>query len=260
VVPRPLGLALLLGVWASSGCGQALPPHGRQLLLRSYDACRQAEYSEVVRHTDRFLREFRRGPRQDEALYLRGYAYAKLVEPTKAQADLRQAFNRSSHSELKAKASLALAELALEAADAATAEQWYRASLSLEDRRGPADRAYFQLGVLLQQQGRWHEADIQFSRLVFFFEREAVARLARDRMQCRAWTIQAGCFEDRVRAEGLAARLTREGLAASAAPVLTAGRLVYAVQVGRHAMYEQARAELAGVARHAEGAVVAATR
>jgi tetratricopeptide (TPR) repeat protein len=192
-------------------------------------------------------------------MYLRGLAHAQMLQAPQAQADLEAAMDRSGHAELKAKAAAALGELAMSAGDAASAQQWYCKSLALEDRRSPADQAYFQLGLILQRQGQWQQADIQFSRLVFFFEGE-LARQARQRMQSRAWTVQAGCFDSRTRAQGLADRLNQANLAASVAPVLEQGKLAFSVQVGRYNTYEQAQAQLPAVARLAQGAQVVVTR
>lgn len=251
---RPLGLMVFGLLLTLAGCGPSPSPTGRNLLLQSYQASRDSDFPRVVGLTNRYLDEFRRSNRADEALYLRGHAYCRMIEPERARADLLEALDRSSHTELKANAALALGELAMESGQLDEAQQWYTRSLALEDRKGPAERAYLQLGVILQRQGRWNDADIQFSRLAYLFEGPS-ARQARERMFSRAWTVQAGCFADRGRADNLAAQLLKGGLTPTVKPALTDSGMATAVQVGRYATYDEALAQLATV-RAAAGRAV----
>ena len=87
-----------------------------------------------------------------------------------------------------------------------------------------------------------------------------MAGLVRPRIGGRAWTVQAGVYEDRRLAHAAVTRLRAVGLPAETSMSLREQELAYTVQVGRYDRYEQALAQLPRVLAAQADAFVAVTR
>jgi cell division septation protein DedD len=80
------------------------------------------------------------------------------------------------------------------------------------------------------------------------------------RINCRAWTVQAGVFGKKAGANKVVEELRAKKLAATVEPLLGREKLVFIVQVGRHEAYEQAIKTLKGVRQHVDDAFVVPTK
>ncbi|MFA6133660.1 MAG: SPOR domain-containing protein [Phycisphaerae bacterium] len=241
-------ITCLLAAIPAMGCADQTTPQARQLLMNSYSASATGDYRAVIAGTDAFLRDSGRGGRADEAYYLRGLARYNLGDTTGAQADLSEALDRTQSRELRGKAAIALGDLACDRDDMPTAEAMYGKAIdNLERGVAPMDHAYYRLGCVLQRQGRWKEADLQFALLAEFFSGSDLAARGGRRMHARDWTIQAGTFDTQLRAEAAAKTLSDKNLPAVVVPVMADSRLIFVVQVGHYSTYEAACAALAGV-------------
>jgi tetratricopeptide (TPR) repeat protein len=251
---------LFLGLLA--GCnGKELSPQGESMLLEAASAYKSGRYDVTLTQMDAFLRDFGGTDRADEGYYLRGMARSKLKDPAGASEDLTEAMNRARHGELKGKAMIELGEIAFGSGDAVKAESMFAGALGvLPKDKTPADIGYYRLGCLLQRQGRWSDADAQLSRLLFLFDGTPLAKRASALIHCRAWTVQAGSFEDSRNADALVRTLKEKGLPAAIGSVTRDGKLLHQVHVGRHSTYDQAVVGLAEVRKHAGDALVTPTR
>jgi len=258
---RALAAAAACLLLASIGCNGQLPPEARDLLQKANTAHDAGDNAETIRLMDDFLGRYE-GLRGDaEGYYLRGAAKVALKDHAGARTDLAQAVDRAREGDVRGKALVLLGEMAFQADEMAAAENHFRDALeALGQGRPPVDRAHFRLACVLQRQGRWEEADRQFDRLIYLFDRTELARLAGRRIRCRAWAIQAGAFERKGGAETLAERLRRAGLSATVTYTLVDGRAMFLVLVGRHATYEQAAAALPSVGARQQDAFVTVTR
>jgi tetratricopeptide (TPR) repeat protein len=231
------------------------------LLQEAYTASAGGDDRAAITNAEAFLQQNDRSSRADEAYYLRGLAKYRLGDRTGAQADLSEALGRTQMKELRAKAAVALGDLAWDADDMQRAERMYGLTLNnIEKDQKPADHAHYRLGCVLQRLGRWEDADAHFNRVIYFFSGSELAIRAGRRLNAKDWTIQVGAFEGNSRAEAVARELRDRNLPAVAQPIVAEGRLTFVVQVGHYPTYEQAAAALGGVRQHKPDAYIIPTR
>ena len=243
-------------VAALVGCdAKPLTPEGQALLdegIAAYDA---EDYDQARDRLDVFMAAHgdRRGA--DEAYYYRGLAHYEMGHPERAKLDFATAIDRTSRSDLKAMARLALGVVAYDQGDNAGAEQHLQRSLKgLDEDQPPTDRAMYYLGASLQRQSRWAEADVYFNRLIWTFPASPQTPEAKRRVHGRHWTIQVGAFTDLANAELLVASLKADGHPAFLWPQHMDGRLHYFVRIGRWRSYQRAASQLAEIKALHEGA------
>lgn len=258
-------LSLAIGlVWCglamATGCNGPLSPQAQQMLQNGYDAYQAGNDQQAVEALDSFLADNARSSRADEAYYIRGLARQRQQDPQAAKNDLNAAIAATENKDLRGKSLVALGEIAFEEGDLAVAESTYRQALvDIEPGQPPSDHAHYRLGTVLQRQGRWDEADVQFDRVVHYFGGTRLGQLAGRRTHCTAWAIQTGAFNDRDRAEAAEAMLREQSIDAEARTILHEAQPLFVVQVGRYATYDQALAALPGVQVQAKDAFVVPT-
>lgn len=258
---RALARCPLLAFVCFLGCNGALSPQAGQLLSSGYAAYNNGDDQAAVNRMDSFLQANARSRRADEAYYLRGLARYRLKDLPGAKADLDEALGRTQRKDLRARTLLALGDLAYQSDQMALAENMYRrASADLKRGEKASGQAHYQLGVVLQRQGRWNDADLQFDRVIYLFEGSQRAGLAERRVRCVAWTIQVGAFRNKKLADAAAERLRAENLPANVKCLLSGGQPMFMVQVRRYPTYEQAAVALPGLKRHKSDAFVIPTR
>ena len=256
---------LMVGpVWPmliSAGCDGTLGPQGKELLSAGSAAFHRAEYEDSVRYLDTFLKDHGKSRGADEAYFVRGLAKYKLKDRPGAASDLKEALNRTKLDHIRVHALNALGDLAWDRNDMALAESMYRQALAnvKEDQR-PADHSHYRLGCVLQRQGAWDDADLQFDRVIHFFGNSELGKLAARHVRCRAWTIQAGAYRQKALADAEAKRFQTENLPANVQSATDRGQLLFLVHVGRYPTYPQAGSALEIVKRHNADAYVTPTR
>jgi len=214
-----------------------------------------------VDRLDAYLTQFERTTDADEAYYYRGLAHYRLGEMEQAKRDFTAALERTDRPDLRARATLALGDLAYEGGKMLSAEQMYRMAIDDLDRsKPPTDHALYRLGASLQRQGRWSEANVVFDQLIGDFWDSALADRARRRIRARGWTVQAGAFRTRNRAEVLAADLRGGTFEPFIVPESVNGELFYLVRVGRFRTYEAAGEVLGSIQSVAAESYVTVTR
>ncbi len=258
-------LAMLAGsacfVAAFAGCNGEATPEGKILLQNAAAAYGNGQYEATVRNVDAFMIENSKSSRADEAFYLRGLARYRLKQYDEAAGDLEQAIDRTKIDHIKSNSLNALGDIAYDKDNMVLAGHLYEQALENTERgKKPADHSCYRLGCALQRQGRWAEADPYFQKVIYFFDGSELAKLASRRVNCVAWSIQAGAFEKKANAEKAAAEFTKNSLHAAALSVVESGRLIYVVQVGRYVTYEQAVAALDRVRKMKGDAFVVTTR
>lgn len=238
-------VGLVLVVVFATGCTNLLSPQAKQQLQRGYENFEAGRDTEVIREMDAFLQANDRSSRADEAYYLRGMARLRTGNRAGAKEDFNIVLNRSNKDALRGKALVELGNIAYEDKDMALAENMYRQALASDGGNEPsANHARYRLGSVLQRQGRWKEADVQFDRLVHLLGDSDLGARAARRTHCTAWTIQAGAFRKKDLAELSAKNFKSEGLPASVYPLMYDSEPLFVVQLGRYPTYEQAEAAL----------------
>jgi len=234
---------------ASAGCdGQPLTPEASRLLEAAITAYDQKLDAEAISKLDVFLADYSRMQRADEAYYYRGLAEYNLNRHDAAREDYQRAIDRTDREDLRGRALIGLGGIAYDEGDMAQAERMLMQSLdSLQRGQPPRDHALYRLGMVLQRQSRWEQADRYFNQLIGDFAGTELADRAGERVNARHWTVQAGVFESADESRNLSASLQREDLPAGLWRRMIEGKLLVYVQVGLYRTYEQAEQVLPAV-------------
>lgn len=258
---RIFAAAILCLAGTGLGCNTHLSLNAKELLHVGNEAYKRGDYQTTVAKMDAFVKEAGRSRRVAEGYYLRGLANLKLKNREGAKVDFSHAVGRTRDKEIQSHSLNALGDIAWDEDDMDQAARCYAKSLESTKRgKKPADHSHYRLGCVLQRQGKWGDADVQFGRLDYFFRGSALAMRAARRINCRAWTVQAGVFGQKAGANAVVEELRGKNLAAKVEPLLSREKLVFIVQVGRHAAYEQAIETLQSVRQHVDDAFVITTR
>jgi tetratricopeptide (TPR) repeat protein len=240
-----------------SGCGGAVSRQGRILLRESQNSLVRQDYKDTIAKADRFLREYGGTREAGRAYYLRGKAKQSLSNTTGAETDLREAVSRSDNSDVRANARLALGQMAFDSGQMQQAEELYRDAVAdTEVGKPPGDHAHYRLGCVLQRRGLWHKAELEFRQVIEYFANTELARRSSRRVNATAWTVQAGAFNNEVRAASLVKKLRTAGLAPDVKPVLGKAGPLFIVVVNRYGTYQQAAKALNSVRKHQADAFV----
>lgn len=261
--PRRLIGALLLfwlGAALAGGCGGPVPPTSADWLEGAADAYEQGDDDTAIRQADRFIDQHGRSQEAGEAHYLRGLARARQGQTDQAAEDFTRALDLTRRANLTGRCRLALALLAQRQGQVDWAVALYEQAIeSLPEATELRSTAMLRVAALLQEQGKWPEADRWFDRLLYEDPDGPNASAARHRIRARAWSIRAGAFERRHNAIRRRDELLRAGLSARLAPVLD-DRLLHAVLVGRYERADQAIQSVGEVRRMVPEAVVTTAR
>ncbi len=253
--------AVLLLASGLIGCNAALSPQAQQLLDSGQRAYEQGNDVGAVGSMDAFLRDNASSRRADEAYYVRGLAKYRMGHRTGAERDLAEALRHTRHERIRLGAIVALGDLAYERGDLTRADAMYRDALPrTELGKPPADHVHYRLGCVLQRQGRWQDADVHFDRVMYAFEGTELAKRAARHARCRAWSVQAGAFQQKALADKAAEVLRNAGRAAEVCAESRDGELWFLLLVGRYATFQEAEAALPGVRRHHADAFIATVR
>ena len=242
-------------LWAAScvvtllaGCTGEPPEHGLRMLAEGRRLLQAGQPQAAVQQLDQFLRDFARTTRGGEGYYLRGEAYFRQKDYDRARADFLQALNRSSDRLVRGNADAALGDLAQRRAEMPAAEDYYTDALALlPPSEPPSDAVAVRLGEVLQQAGKWEQADTQFHRVIHTFPGSDAAGQAGRLVNARAWTVCAGRFTDPQAAAAQARQLQQSRHEARVEVMFGDKGPVHAVCVGRFNTRPEGRAKLAEI-------------
>jgi tetratricopeptide (TPR) repeat protein len=243
-----LSAVVLLGAGFLIGCDGAISPEGRKLLLAAGAAYQRGDDPQTIQSASRFLQIHPRCQEAGEAYYLRGLARSRSIAPEAGKDDLTGALRFTRRKDLTALVHAKLGELAFTAGQMPQAETHYRAVLqNARPGASPSDEAMYRLGCILQQQGRWREADAHFDRMIHLFDGTELAKRAAQRVRATRWSIQVGAFRTADAARALEQKLRAAGLNVRVDPDTRGQELVRLVRVGSYRTHDAAGGDLAKV-------------
>jgi tetratricopeptide (TPR) repeat protein len=233
---------------AALGCDGALTPEAARWLQAANAAYVRGDDAAAVDEATRFLQLHAGVQEAGEAYYVRGLAHCRAGDLQAARSDLAAAAKATRRKDLAAMAHAKLGDMAYRSGDLEEAEKRYRAALDAgEPEEPPADEAMYRLGCVLQHDGRWGDADAEFDRLMHFFPRSPLSRLAKLRVRARRWSVQAAALRTVTAAAASQRRLHRAGLSSRVDLELRNGRMMRLVRVGSYQSQAEAAADLARV-------------
>jgi tetratricopeptide (TPR) repeat protein len=232
------------------GCSRPLPAPAAQDLREALAAYQQGDDSAVIDRTGRVISDFASSPETAEAHYLRALARIRQEDGAGGEQDLQRALALTRRDDLAAKSHLALGLLADSRGNEAAAKEQYTTAAELFDRVGVCcdaqEEALCRLGIALQKQGEFLEADRYFDRLLHLYGEGRRSAAARQRIRAQGWTLLAAGFASLDDARRLRDELEGAGRDAQVVAV-HCGNVSFQVRVGKYKTYklaEEAREQL----------------
>ena len=199
-----------------------------------YDDFRAGRFPDADRKFSEVIADNPQSPALSEVYYFRGLTRLQQSRRAEARADFQAGATHSGRELTQVYSMTALANLEYEDGHDQQAVKLYRTVLEHHVSGLPADSVLYRLGVSLQRLGRWNEADETFARLLKDHPDSPLAAEARRRTQADSFTLQAGAFTDRAKAETLAARLRQDGYPVVLTVVAAGGQTFHVVNVGHY--------------------------
>lgn len=235
------GLGLLV---ITPGCMARIDPQTQTRLDATLSAYQAGDDDQTVARAEGILADHPTGPAAMQARYLRGQALYRKGQYGPATEDLAEVARSARSDDLRRKALDTLGEIDFRRGLLDSARTRLEAAVEAQPPgRRPADHAHYRLGQIAQRQGLWDEADQHFQKVIYYFADSELASRARLLTGARAWTVQAGSFTDRDRAETAAEKLRKAGFEPTVYPTVRNGSLMFLLQVGRWDRYEQAETQ-----------------
>lgn len=235
-----LMMGLLLALL--TGC-QQLTVEARQQLEQGAHAYNMGRYASARTTLNEFIADNQDYPEVAEAHYIRGLAHLKRNMRTEAQRDFEAAIEKSGRHEVTVRAKAALAVMAYDDDNYATAVRYYEdAILWLSDLRDFDDHL-LRYGISLQRVGKWEQAAHQFSRILHEHPTGSASKTARYMMSWNRpyFTVQCHALSSAEAARKEVARLRALGLPAEQQLETRHGKALYLIQVGRYKNYNEAQ-------------------
>ena len=246
-----LACGLLFIALANSlvGCQREVDAVGKQLLVDGQQRYWAKQYPEAEEKFNQFLLQYEKSYAAGEAYYLRGLSRLHQSKIDEARADLEHA-GGSSIPQVRSLAYAALGNLAFESDQDQAAIVYYERALNDLKREAPMDKVLFRLGVALQRQGAWDQAQRYFSKLMYWFKDSDMVTEARRRYAARSFSIQCGAFADARNANRQAQMLRNKGFPVEEKLLLQNRKTLHVVLVGKYPDYAAAKADEARIAVH----------
>ena len=232
--------ALLLLIIPACNKPAAPPP---KEMSEALDAYHCGDDAAVIDLTGRVIAAKPDSPAAGEAYYLRELIEYRQSKLNEAVEDLNKAMARSQRTDMAATANCIIAMVAEQAGQEDTARQKYLKAIEIFDDLGKTseshENALFRLGLLLQRQGDFLEADRYFDRLLHSYSEGRCAAEARQHIRGRNWTLFIASYPTMDHARRKADELTAAGLEPRIVPV-GGENTQFQVHVGRYDQYRQA--------------------
>lgn len=249
------------------GCQQSASRAGLEQLNLAHQQYDGGRYNLAIQSATTFLQREGGSREAGEAYYLRGLAYRQLgseeTSPGRderdrnARRDFLEAIKRSKDIYIQSLAHVALGHMQFENTPAEPQEAIDHYRSALEHLKEPAvcDVVLFRLGVALQRNGQWAQADDVYSTLMADCPASKFTLRAREYFGSTCWRLQWGAFTQLPRAQELVADLNRQGYQADWQAATVDQKLLYKVRSGQYNTYFQAE-QAAASARRIEPQVI----
>lgn len=240
---------LVLLFLALGGCTTPLlNKNDDKVFTSGYDDFQAGRLKDADRKFSEVIADNPHSPALSEVYYFRGLTRLQLSRRAEARADFQAGSTRYGREITQIYSMTCLANMEYEDGHDLQAVPLYRTVLEHPVPKLPADSVLYRLGVSLQRLGRWNEADETFARLLKEHPDSPLAAEARRRTQADSFTLQAGAFTERPKAESLAARLRQDGYTVTLAVVAAGGKTFHVVNVGHYRTAAEAQAASARLA------------
>jgi tetratricopeptide (TPR) repeat protein len=253
--------ASLVGV-VVMGCQPSTPAGAQKQLDDATAAFASKDYPRAIREADAVIAATPTGPAAVDAYYIKGRALEDTVSKGNAEAAAnlnaaRQAYTQAlaagPNPQQEGLIRASLADVCYWQDDYATAADEGRKAEPLLKAPGQKAWVLYRLGLSLQRQGRFVEADQTFNKVIATYPNTEQARRAEARKEMRAFVVQLATFSGRAGADKLSADIRKAGLTPQ---VLVDPQGRHVVSVGPLVSYDEARGVKAKFAAQYPDAVI----
>jgi len=244
-----VGIVLLA---SAMGCQRSASRAGLEQLNLAHQQYDGGRYNLAIQSTTAFLRREGRCREAGEAYYLRGLAYRQLgtgesganreERDRKAHRDFLDAIDHSKDVYIQSLAHVALGHMRFENTPAEPQKAIDHYRKALEHLKEPAvrDVVLYRLGVALQRNGQWDQANDTYSTLMADYPTSAFTARAREHFGATCWRMQWGAFSQLSAAQMLIVDLQRQNIEADWQAATVDQKLLYKVRSGRYNTYRLA--------------------
>lgn len=258
-----LSTAVLAAAASLLGCSRPLPPPATQNLREALQAYEKGDDAAVIDRSGQVIANYASSPQTAEAHYLRALARIRQKDEAGGRQDLQRALALTRRDDLAAKSHLSLGLLADGRGDEEAAKAEYIEAAELFERAGTCcdaqEEALCRVGILLQKQGEFLEADRYFDRLLHLYCEGRWSATARQRIRGQAWTLLAGSFDSLDDARRLRDEFQKAGQDSQVVPVRRQ-KVSFEVRVGKYKTYKQAREAMDKLGQEMPGAKIVVER
>lgn len=243
--------SILLAV-VLEGCKTHADKRGQSQLAAARRQFSQNRYPLAQNTLNRFIDSYSKSIEAAEAYYLRALCYREMGTDNSCNAedDFRLAISKASDEDVKYLAYAGLGHLYFEQGGSAQTKaiELYRAALEGMAADKPKDVVLYRLGVALQNNGQWKEADSYFSSCFGEFVDSEYANKARLRFGMRVFRIQVGAFGQLHRAMEKVVEMNKTHWQADWSSLRRDGKVLYAVRTGQYNTLTEATDALRAIA------------
>lgn len=189
-----VSLLLLVLPMLLASCQPHITDQGKRQLRNAAKLVEEESYVAAIDELSDFLETYSASDELCEAYYLLGLAHARLGQFDQARDDFESALDTVDVPIVEYYTRISLANLAFENQDYSRAVKFYDRYLDKMPRRAPFHLAYYRYGQALQARGKWKQADVQFSRILYLFPQAQIFSSAQQHFGQTHYAIELGRF------------------------------------------------------------------
>ncbi|NIA06716.1 MAG: tetratricopeptide repeat protein [Actinobacteria bacterium] len=192
--PGAVSLALLPLLLLLASCQPKITEQGKRQLLNAAKLVEEGSYVPAIDELERFIDTYPSSHEAAEAYYMLGLSRLQTDDSAQAEQNFESALSAAEVPVLEYYVRMSLANLAFERQDYSRAGKYYGRYLDELPHKAPFYLAYYRYGMSLQALGRWKQADVQFSRVLYLFPQADILRSVQERFGRTHYAIEIGRF------------------------------------------------------------------
>jgi len=201
------------------------------------------DYPSAISAYTKYIESNRGSAGVAEAYYGRGMCYFAQGNATAARVDFDRCMRKTDDKELQASVLPRIGECYMREEKFHKAEEVYRRLLKKYQIVANKDDVLYLLGVACLRQAHWDEAEDYLGQVIRNYPYSSRKTLAQEKMPGvdRFFSVQAGAYQTRAKAEEVRRNLERRGFNAFVRTISRAGTTYYCVRSGRFSSWSEVK-------------------
>ncbi len=194
IFTRTAILPLITVLLACASCRPDITEIGKRQLRSAADLVNEGAYDAAAEKLDKVIKAYPASGEVGEAQYMIGLCRVHTGQTDLAQLAFSDALDVADVPILEYYIRLSLANLAFESRKYSVAREFYGPYIDNLPRREPFQLAYYRYGLMLQANGQWKQADVQFARIMQIFPETDILPSVRTHFGHTHYAIELGRF------------------------------------------------------------------